>query len=290
MSFDAENESNKTQLDKQINNTNNNQIESKKNECNQNESHNNDVKMQDNTQDLIKRETTKNVRIICISDTHNGHNALTKQLTELYKSKDDILIHCGDMTNRGKESELIKINEWFGELPYKKSNIFCVSGNMDGLGLDNSTGKYNINGHKLFTNAIYLQHELHIMKELNNLKIFGTPFTPKFVGGFQLKNQLESKKIFSTIPNDIHILISHGPPYNILDKTSRNLRVGDMYLYDRVINVIKPKVMVFGHVHESFGQIKKSNITFINAAQYKGVHMKKKQKNSVQPVVFEFDI
>eukprot|EP01083_Nonionella_stella_P203240 741784_1 len=92
MSFDAENESNQTQLDKQINNTNNNQIESKKNECSQNESHNNDVKMQDNTQDLIKRETTKNVRITCISDTHNGHNALTKQLTELYKSKDDILI------------------------------------------------------------------------------------------------------------------------------------------------------------------------------------------------------
>ncbi len=43
--------------------------------------------------------------------------------------------------------------------------------------------------------------------------------------------------MFSTIliPNDIDI--SHGPPYNVLDKASRNKRVGYVYLYDRVINV-----------------------------------------------------
>ena len=110
------------------------------------------------------------------------------------------------------------------------------------------------------------------------------------MGGFQLKNSNESKKIFDQIPTDIKIdiLISHGPPYRILDKTLKGSHVGDNYLYSKVINEIKPKVMIFGHIHESFGIYQSDNIdtTFINAAQHHGIHLKNK---SNQPIVFEFE-
>ena len=60
-----------------------------------------------------EKEETKSVkiRLICISDTHNKHELLTTKLESMYESDDDILIHCGDMTSKGRKSELIKVNE-----------------------------------------------------------------------------------------------------------------------------------------------------------------------------------
>eukprot|EP01083_Nonionella_stella_P009245 26730_1 len=230
-------------------------------------------------------QAQKKIRLICISDTHNSHKLLTKTLNQLYESENDILIHAGDMTDRGSAIELNSVNEWLKTLKFKYK--FVVSGNMDGLGLDPTRNmKHYCDGHQLFasSNTVYLQHELYTIPELNNLSIFGTPYTPKFVGGFQLRNENESIKRFSNVPK-CDVLISHGPPLGILDKTSRGYNVGDRHLLKKLVDDVKPKVMVFGHVHESYGVRKKHDITFINAAQYNGLHTNRKD---VTPIVHVF--
>jgi Icc-related predicted phosphoesterase len=67
---------------------------------------------------------------------------------------------------------------------------------------------------------------------------------------------------------DTDILITHGPPYGILDSTQRNEHVGCKALYERV-QLIKPKLHVFGHIHESYGRQQDSgqqSTIFVNAA------------------------
>ncbi len=67
------------------------------------------------------------------------------------------------------------------------------------------------------------------------------------------------------IPEGTDILITHGPPYGILDKTFDKLSVGCQDLLDAVIK-IKPKYHIFGHIHESNGHIKLNETEFINAS------------------------
>lgn len=55
----------------------------------------------------------KNVRIVCISDTHNHGPPSGFQLP-----KGDILIHAGDLTNRGTYSELEKAATWLGDADF----------------------------------------------------------------------------------------------------------------------------------------------------------------------------
>ncbi len=61
--------------------------------------------------------------ILQISDTHNRHGLLA-DLPDA-----DVIVHCGDFTDRGTEEETLDFLNWFMELPYAHK-IFVV-GNHD---------------------------------------------------------------------------------------------------------------------------------------------------------------
>ncbi|SFS33448.1 hypothetical protein SAMN05660206_101200 [Sphingobacterium wenxiniae] len=65
------------------------------------------------------------------------------------------------------------------------------------------------------------------------------------------------------IPDDTDILITHGPPFGILDETVYGKRTGGEELLLRVYQV-KPKYHIFGHIHEDHGSFTKGETTFIN--------------------------
>lgn len=72
------------------------------------------------------------------------------------------------------------------------------------------------------------------------------------------------------IPEDTDILITHGPPMGILDRVERdNQNVGCELLLEK-IQEIKPKINVFGHIHEGYGYISNGNTHFINASVLDG--------------------
>ena len=48
------------------------------------------------------------MRVVVLSDTHNGHR-------DLEVPKGDVLIHCGDLTKRGSAPELREVNSWLEE-------------------------------------------------------------------------------------------------------------------------------------------------------------------------------
>lgn len=75
----------------------------------------------------------------------------------------------------------------------------------------------------------------------------------------------EIKKHWDLIPNDTDVLITHGPPFGILDETVYSKRTGCEELLLRVYHV-QPKHHIFGHIHEDYGVLAKRETTFVNAS------------------------
>ncbi|NRS87458.1 Icc-related predicted phosphoesterase [Flavobacterium sp. 7E] len=83
--------------------------------------------------------------------------------------------------------------------------------------------------------------------------------------GFQSPKGVEINKHWKLIPKDTDILITHGPPFGILDLTASNYNAGCEMLLKKV-NQIKPKLHVFGHIHEGYGIIENGKTIFANAS------------------------
>lgn len=181
------------------------------------------------------------MKIDCISDLHG------------YKPKlegGDLLIIAGDLTARDNKYEYVQFSEWFLQQDYRKKIV--ISGNHEGC---IERGDYYFNHEWLG----YLQDS---GTEFEGLKIWGSPWTPEFCNWYFMKKRgKEIKEKWDLIPNDIDILITHGPPYGILDSTSFSCRrpygtdhCGCVDLRE-AIERIQPKLHVFGHIHEGYGQI-----------------------------------
>lgn len=170
----------------------------------------------------------------------------------------DVLIHSGDFTLDGEEEEVIKFNEWLGKLPHKHKIV--IAGNHE-ICLDL---KFKLNIKKILSNCTYLEHQSAIV---NNINIFGTPYQPVYYDMAFNINDKDRKKLFDKIPEDTNILITHCPPYGILDKLYDNKCVGDKVLLDCINTRLKSlKYHAFGHIHEANGLLIKDGVTYINAA------------------------
>lgn len=214
----------------------------------------------------------KPVRIVLISDTHGRHRRLTIPDGEL-------LIHAGDFTSSGVDwsqkvliavpldeteyEQVSDFNAWLGELPHK--NKIVIAGNHDLAFLRDRSIE------TLLTNAIYLRDSECI---IDGFKIYGSPWTPRFKSNspwvFETSRD-ERAPIWSMIPDDVDILVTHGPPNRILD-TSHVLNnageyyAGDVELAARVHELRQLKLHVFGHIHSSRGERFHRGVMFVNAA------------------------
>lgn len=86
------------------------------------------------------------------------------------------------------------------------------------------------------------------------LTIYATPWTRTVPGVWAFDVELDQLATYmAAIPSGIDILMTHGPPYGVLDRVVSGHRVGSKALADAVARV-KPKLHVFGHIHEARGQ------------------------------------
>lgn len=191
-------------------------------------------------------------KINLISDTHGKHDLITKDLPG-----GDIIIHAGDVSNVGKSNEIYDFLNWFSTLPYKHK-VF-IAGNHDfGFEIMNQIApEYEELG------VTYLMDR---MVEIDGLKIYGSPWQPRFYDwAFNVNRGEAIAKKWEKIPENLDILITHGPPFGILDDTIHGQRVGCEDLYMKVIKV-KPKYHIFGHIHYGYGMKIMEDTTYINAS------------------------
>lgn len=184
--------------------------------------------------------------ILRISDTHGLHTKLPGLPAV------DVIVHSGDFTFGGSEQEAIDFMQWFCNLPYKHK-VF-VAGNHDMC----MYGAEKIEG--LPENVHYLCNSSVV---IDGVKFYGVPmFMEEAIDGTYDRH-------IRAIPNDTDVLVTHQPPYGILDsgeyKGKKDYHYGDYLLYARVIDV-KPQLHLFGHDHNAYGQEEHFGTVFSNAA------------------------
>ena len=197
-------------------------------------------------------------RIVCISDTHNCNE-------QIIVPDGDILIHAGDATINGTEPEVEDFLNWYSNLPHRHK-IF-VAGNHDWLFETNNRFARLLTAN---SGVIYLQDSF---VEIENLKIYGSPYQPRFFDwAFNLNRGAELAEKWKLIPNDVDILITHGPPHGIRDEVPRASWVENtgceelMKKIEEIVCFGKLKLHVFGHIHCGYGQTEQAGVKFVNAS------------------------
>lgn len=189
------------------------------------------------------------MRIVAISDTHEMHR-------KILVPDGDVLVHAGDMTWHGELDAIAEFNAWLGRLPH--THKIVIAGNHDwGFQLQPAAAR------ALITNAIYLEDS---STEIQGVRFYGSPWQPEFCQwAFNLPRGPQLAAKWALIPENTDVLITHSPPYGIRDLNAGNQGQGCRDLLARVI-IVKPRLHIFGHIHESYGRLETQETVFINAA------------------------
>lgn len=201
-------------------------------------------------------------RLWHIGDTHGYHNLLT------IPSNIWCVVHSGDASNSrspyANEHELKRFIKWFGALPIEHK-IFCPGNH------ETSIPKGLVTRNDFIAEGItYLEDDFTYIDEF---KIHGSPWTPTFGYGWawnRARNALD--RTWQSIDEDVDILITHGPPKGCLDTTlgrggdyeGRLKQEGCTALRRHILTRIKPKLSLFGHMHNREDIINAGTLKFAN--------------------------
>jgi len=187
------------------------------------------------------------MRIVCVSDTHSLHDGVVVP-------DGDVLVHTGDLSRRGSREDVRSFDRWLGELPHAHKVV--IAGNHDFCFERDPAARGWI------TNALYLQDEGCVVA---GLKMWGSPWQPRFFDwAFNLDRGAPLREKWDLVPGDTDVLLTHGPPHGVLDKTWDGLDVGCEALSAAVARV-RPRLHVFGHIHEGYGRLERDGTVFVNA-------------------------
>eukprot|EP00933_Yihiella_yeosuensis_P021921 TRINITY_DN1727_c0_g1_i1.p1 TRINITY_DN1727_c0_g1~~TRINITY_DN1727_c0_g1_i1.p1 ORF type:complete len:425 (+),score=83.79 TRINITY_DN1727_c0_g1_i1:128-1276(+) len=200
------------------------------------------------------------VTILHISDTHSLHHAVSSMPPA------DILIHSGDVSREGLDSEIGDFNHWLGQIKGNYKHIFVIPGNHDFWETNKAIGwgKISVDAARdpnyfqsKVSHAKVLHHEL---AKVMGLTIWGSGWNPK-VGDSSPGNR------YDDIPAGVDVLVTHEAPFGIFDMTFAGHWGYSQELLSAIYR-IKPKVHLFGHVHEQRGHWEKNGDTFEGGVEY----------------------
>ena len=178
--------------------------------------------------------------ILHISDTHGLH----RRLGELPAA--DVVVHSGDFTMAGSEAEAIDFLNWFCDLPHPHKIFIC--GNHDECLYGAKIDGLDDNVHYLCNSGI----------EIDGVKFYGVPM---FMADCISERQ---NRHYAAIQSDTDVLVTHTPPYGILDFDD-NIHYGSEDLLQRVVEV-SPRLHLFGHIHRQHGTTDNGITRFSNGA------------------------
>jgi Icc-related predicted phosphoesterase len=199
------------------------------------------------------------MRLVVTSDCHG-------RLSQARIPQGDVLILAGDiLANRSGDPDIDaafqlnairELDAYCGTLGFK--HVLMIAGNHDWV-----FERYK-DAHRVLKNIVYLEDS---GTEIEGVKFWGSPHQPWFFDwAFNLpRDGPELAHYWSLIPDDTDVLITHGPPFGILDLPfGKGENAGCKLLLKRVED-LKPKLHVFGHIHGSYGKKQTGGTLFVNA-------------------------
>jgi len=157
----------------------------------------------------------KSVRIVHMSDTHNfltyGKTAKNKD----FLPSGDILVHSGDFTNGGSDEEYAIFNQWLGLVASQKYLYrIVVVGSRDVKMLGSDWDGIR----KRLSNATHVL--CHSEATVLGLRFYGSPWHWGHLSNYAVRPGAPSSTSgrFDEIPDGIHVLVTHGPAFERLDR------------------------------------------------------------------------
>lgn len=196
------------------------------------------------------------MRVTALSDLHGFYPKLPGG---------DLLIIAGDCTKCDSLRCWVKFFEWLDAQEYTKKVM--VGGNHDShlqrfANNDEAKNLYERLG--VDFDITYDDTCVYLCDSettFEGLRIWGSPWTRNFEGqnplamAFGLDTEKELQEKFSLIPEGIDILVTHSPPFGVLDavESSKKPRCGSVALWEQMER-IRPRYHFFGHIHECGGK------------------------------------
>ncbi len=177
----------------------------------------------------------------------------------------DILIHAGDV-ERNRETDATYMEDfsrWMASLPHRRK--FLVPGNHDFYLEQRGPGLPEFAERQI---SILQDRAVVTFPPEIELLIYGSPYTPAFMNwAFMLpRRSAQLSEKWRAIPDETQILVTHGPPHGILDRTIDGDQAGCEALKRRV-SELDLKLHVFGHIHEQGGtQMGLGRTVYVNAS------------------------
>lgn len=198
------------------------------------------------------------MRLVCISDTHSLHNEMPPL------PEGDVLIHAGDCTRSGSLSQIDEFTQWMGAQHY--AHKILIAGNHD-FCFDKSFSDPTVPRKMCMHNGItYLCGESASVQGVN---FFGFPWQPIHRNMAFNAEECELERRLNRVPDDTHVLVTHGPALRIFDYIPEECaHVGCYALAQRIEQLNELRAHICGHIHESYGfAVRESDgIKFANAS------------------------
>ncbi len=194
------------------------------------------------------------MRIAAISDTHSRQNWAVPSC--------DVFIHAGDITGHGSLQETAIFASSLRDCinsPHGPQHAIIVPGNHDAcfeVSAEPTLALFDPRVHVLLNEPLVL----------DGVRFFGSPWTPPFMQWHFMASEQRLAEQYKAMPNEVDVLITHGPPWGILDPGWKAKHAGSSALAAAMSSRVVQH-HVFGHLHAAGGRmIRQGHTTFYNVA------------------------
>lgn len=184
------------------------------------------------------------MRILVVSDIHGSDSGIRLTNSWNEELEPDLLLVVGDITHFGPVTFAVDF------LKGLEVKTLALPGNTDPVSILEALDELEVNLHH---RKVQVGDEIFVGFGASN----PTPFDTLF--------ELPESEIYdslSSIMEENVVLVTHAPPYGILDTVSGHGHVGSKAV-KRIVDEFRPKLAIFGHIHEARG-VQPGEITFLN--------------------------
>lgn len=217
-------------------------------------------------------------RIVCMSDTHGKHNDIP------FLPVGDVLVHAGDLTRYGETDAVECLSRYFQRQQelFGFQKVICIAGNHDitfHTDYYEKTWSRHIRPFDSTETREALQHCQYLEDSATNLRqnfprgsrneslVYGSPWTPNFFHwAFNLERGEALEQVWSRIPDNTDVLVTHGPPQGRGDMTLHSGHFGCQNLLEEIQHRVRPRLHIYGHIHEGYGTSFDGRTLYVNAS------------------------